>query len=124
MVWGMDLLKPIKNVVLCNGMNDPLASQAAESIKEFIHLALINMERQSKMELSENSDSPKKQAKLEVENYINNICATVQKGIQSTLWAQNIIELSHECLVELSTYHTYINILRESYSSYVLKTVN
>lgn len=122
MLWGIDLLEPIKKVVNCNGLEDPLASQTAESIKEFIQHALINMERENKMGPSEDYESHRRQARIEVENYIANICATVEKGIQSTLWAQNIIELSHECLVQLSNYHRYIDILRDSYSCYLLNT--
>lgn len=120
MLWGKDLLESIKKLVLSKGIKDPLASQTAESIKEFIQQALINMERENKMDQSENHESPRRQARIEVENYINNICATVEKGIQSTLWAQNIIELSHTCLLELSPNHKYIDILCESYSCYVL----
>ena len=122
MLWGMDLLEPIKKVVLCNGIEDPLASQTAESINEFIKNAIIWMEREKKMDQSEGYESPRRQARIEVENYIDNICATVEKGIQSTHWAQNLIELSRECLVELSKYHTFIDILSESYNCYVLNT--
>ena len=66
MLWGMGLLEPIKKVVLCNGIEDPLASQTAESINEFIQHALICMERENKMDQSEGYESPRRQARIEV----------------------------------------------------------